>query len=114
MLLAEDDDDVRETMWYWLADEDGWDVLEATTGGETLDLLDGSVDLLVLDRRMPGPSGSEIVDRIAETEFSGPVLVATAYDPDDELGEDAVDRYLTKPITRDTFLTHLADLEPRT
>lgn len=107
VLLAEDDDAMRETMQRWLTNETQWDVMEASDGTETLNRLDDTVDALVLDRRMPGHSGPEIVDRLDETDFDGTVVVVSAYRADSHLGEDDVANYLTKPIDRETFLAQL-------
>ncbi|MFB6078956.1 MAG: response regulator [Halarchaeum sp.] len=110
VLLADDDDDLRETFALWLASGDGWECVEATDGNETLRLLDGDVDVLVLDRRMPGLSGPEVVDRLDETAFAGSVLVVSAYEEDAHLDADDVDGYLTKPIRHQTFVGTLERL----
>lgn len=105
VLLADDDDGFRETVRIWLDGE--WDVLEATTGTETLEMLDASVDVLVLDRRMPELSGPEVFDRLEETEFDGTVVVVSAYNPDEHLRETDVASYLVKPVDREEVVDQL-------
>jgi CheY-like chemotaxis protein len=76
-------------------------------GLEALDQLDRTVDILVLDRRLPRISGPEIVNRLSETSFDGEIIVISAYSPDGYLDECDVTRYITKPIMRDEFLREL-------
>lgn len=104
VLLADDEKDFRETLRLWLRNEERWDVREATTGEEALETLDDSVDLLVLDRRMPRLSGPEVLERLGEHTFDGNVVVVSAFEPDAHLNADMVAAYLTKPVTREEFL----------
>ena len=110
VLLADDDDAFRETLVIWLADEAEWSVREAADGVEALAELDESVDVLVLDRRMPELSGPEVVDRLDETAFDGDVVVLSAYEGDDYLNDGDVTTYLTKPIGREEFLEKLEEI----
>lgn len=105
VLIADDDTDLRETFTLWL--DEKANVREAEDGMEALAKLDSEIDVVVLDRRMPELSGPEVVDRLDETDFDGPVIVLSAYGPDEHLPEDAVTQYLTKPIDRETFLAEL-------
>lgn len=87
VLLADDDDDFRETLKLWLATDDRWEVREASNGEEAIDRLDGTVDVVVLDRQMPELSGPEVVERLPETEFGGRIVVLSACKPDGYLNE---------------------------
>ncbi|RMB18477.1 response regulator receiver domain-containing protein [Haloplanus aerogenes] len=107
VLLADDDDAFRESLVLWLAADERWDVREATDGEEALAKLDGAVDILVLDRRMPILSGPEVVDRLDETGFEGSVIVLSAFEPDGHLDENDTTMYLTKPVDRETFVDAL-------
>lgn len=105
VLVAEDNDTFREMVSIWL--DRRWTVREAATGTETLEKVDESVDVLVLDRRMPELDGPEVFDRLDETSFEGEVVVVSAFEPDDRLHEADVASYLTKPVDRDELLEHL-------
>lgn len=105
--LVADDDDVREVFRLWLGSEDRWDVREAADGREALDRLDGSVDVLVLDREMPAYTGTEVVERLDDTAFDGAVLVLSGRPPDADLDETDVACYATKPIGREEFVERL-------
>lgn len=107
VLLADDDDALRETLALWLRMDGRWLVREAADGAEALTRLDGAVDVLVLDRRMPRLSGTDVLARLDGTSFSGPVVVLSSRRADESLNESHVARYLTKPIRREKFLDHL-------
>lgn len=112
-VIADDDADVREVVRLWLTADRRWEVREAADGVEALAHLDGSVDLLVLDREMPGYTGPEVVDRLADTGFGGQILVISGCPPDDRLGERDVTGYLVKPVDREAFVAQLERLFPR-
>lgn len=107
VLLADDDDAFRETLVLWLADTQ-WETLSAESGEDALSKLDGNVDVLVLDRRMPDLSGPEVIDRLDDTEFDGSVVVLSAFKPDDHLSDDDAAAYLTKPVDSETFVDAIA------
>lgn len=109
VLLAEDDDAFRATLALWLEDAGQWAVREATNGREALDRVDSTVDVLVLDRLMPGLTGPEVVENLGETSFAGAVVVLSAYEADTLLDGDHeyVTAYLTKPIEKVPFLAML-------
>ncbi|MDS0297932.1 response regulator [Halogeometricum sp. S1BR25-6] len=109
VLLVDDDEAFRETLVIWLAGEKGWSVREAADGEAALSELDASVDVLVLDRRMPNLSGPEVIDRLDETAFDGDVFVLSAYEADEHLNDDGdrIAAYITKPIRREEFLERL-------
>ena len=69
VLLAEDDPWIRESFGFLLRD-DGYDVLEATDGVETLDtlLLSPHPLVVVLDLLMPRLTGFEVLQRVANDE----------------------------------------------
>jgi DNA-binding response OmpR family regulator len=86
---------------------EGYEVVCASSGEEGLEILAGrSIDLLLLDVRMPGLDGIEVCRRVREQpRFSRmPIIFLTADQADTErtlLGLDAGgDEYLHKPISR--------------
>lgn len=107
VLIAEDDDAFRETICRWSAVDDRWEVREAPNGRAALEAADADVDVLVVDRRMPGLSGPELVERLEDTRFDGSVLVVSAYEADTDLNEADVDGYVTKPVSRQAYVDAL-------
>jgi two-component system response regulator AdeR len=96
VLIVEDEPDVAETYRLWL-DAD-YEVRMAQSGDEGLDKLDGSVDVVLLDRMMPGLSGDEVLERIRDRGLSCRVAMVTAVEPDFDILEMGFDAYLCKPI----------------
>jgi DNA-binding response OmpR family regulator len=96
VLIVEDEPDVAETYNLWLADD--YEVRMAQNGDEGLDQLDESVDVVLLDRMMPGLSGDEVLERIREQGFETRVAMVTAVEPDFDILEMGFDAYLCKPI----------------
>ncbi|WP_423750701.1 response regulator transcription factor [Salinirarus marinus] len=103
VVLADDDEDFRETLCLWLMNEDIYETNDVRNGEKAIEKLDETIDILVLDRQMPKLSGSEVVERLDKTSFDGAVIVISANKPDSNLCENDVTDYLTKPIDRATF-----------
>ena len=96
VLIVEDEPDVAETYNLWL--RDGYEVRVAQHGDEALDMLDEDVDVVLLDRMMPGLSGDEVLSQIRESGYECRVAMVTAVEPDFDILEMGFDSYLTKPI----------------
>jgi len=60
--------------------EDGYDVLVACSGAEALEKLRlQTVDLVILDIRMPGLDGLETLKQVMETPSNPPIILNSAY-----------------------------------
>ena len=99
VLIVDDEVNITELFGVWLEDE--YDVRMANSGEEALEELDETVDVVLLDRRMPGLSGDEVLERIREQNYDCRVAMVTAVDPDFDVIEMGFDDYLTKPIDRE-------------
>ena len=99
VLVVEDEPDVAETYRLWLVDE--YDVRLAMNGDEGLEKLDGTVDVVLLDRMMPGLSGDEVLAEIRSKELGCRVAMVTAVEPDFDILEMGFDAYLSKPVKSD-------------
>jgi len=60
VLIVDDEPDLADLYASWLPEQ--YAVVTAYDGRGALDALDGSVNVVLLDRRMPGMSGDEVVD----------------------------------------------------
>lgn len=96
VLIVDDEPEITDLYAQWLADE--YEVRTAAGGSEALDLLDGDVDAILLDRRMPGTCGDELLAEIRETGSDCPVAMVTAVEPGEDVLEMAFDDYLVKPV----------------
>ncbi|MFB6083381.1 MAG: HalX domain-containing protein [Halorientalis sp.] len=111
VLIVEDEPDVAETYSLWLADD--YEVRIAGDGEEGLEKLDEEVDVVLLDRMMPGLSGDEVLERIREQELGCRVAMVTAVEPDFDILEMGFDAYLSKPIRSDELLETVEKLLER-
>jgi CheY-like chemotaxis protein len=104
VLVAEDDPELRELVADRLRRE-GCEVITVGTGGEALDRIakaepSTELDLAILDVRMPGMSGLEVVYLVRTWDLAIPLLLVTAF-PEPELIEEC-DR-LRVPILQKPF-----------
>jgi len=111
VLIVEDEPDVAETYELWLAE--AYEVRTARDGDEGLELLDESVDIVLLDRMMPGLSGDEVLEHIREDDLGCRVAMVTAVEPDFDILEMGFDAYLSKPIKSDQLLETVENLLER-
>jgi CheY-like chemotaxis protein len=78
ILVVDDEAPVREVLTEYFATE-GYDVESATSGLEALSAIRGGrADLVLLDVRMPGLDGVQVLRRIRELTGSVPVIMVTA------------------------------------
>lgn len=111
VLVVEDEPDVAETYQLWLLDE--YDVRIAMNGDEGLEKLDESVDVVLLDRMMPGLSGDEVLEEIRAKELGCRVAMVTAVEPDFDILEMGFDAYLSKPVKSDQLKETVENLLER-
>jgi len=86
----------------WL--EDDCDVETAYDGSEALEAIDGAIDVVLLDRRMPGLSGDTVLETIREQSLECRVAMVTAVEPDFDIVELGFDDYLVKPVSKDELV----------
>ena len=104
VLVVEDEPDLADLYAAWLGDE--YRVRTAYGGHEALDQLDEAedeVDAILLDRRMPGLSGDEVLTAVRDRGINCRVAMVTAVEPDFDILEMGFDDYLVKPVTSDTL-----------
>jgi len=101
ILIVEDEHAVARGIQYALQQE-GYEVAVARSGEEGLEIATHQApDLVVLDVRLPGMDGFEVLRRLRAAGAKMPVLVLTARDDevDKVIGlELGADDYLTKPF----------------
>ncbi|HEX7365027.1 MAG TPA: response regulator [Dehalococcoidia bacterium] len=100
VLIVEDEAVVRESLRDWL--KDIYQVVMAETGEEALDLIGKQdFDVLIVDVRLPGKSGLQVLSEVRETKPYIKCIVITAY-PSVELAVEAMKLgavdYLIKPV----------------
>ncbi len=108
LLLVEDRADVRGVARSVL-ESGGYEVVEASSGEEALALVDasgGDIAVVLTDIVMPGISGTELRDRLHETDPAMPVVLMSGYPAD---GAQQSSRYVQKPFAIDELLGTLRD-----
>jgi two-component system, NtrC family, response regulator AtoC len=101
ILIADDEKNMRWILEKNLKDE-GFGVIEAADGEEAFELfLDQEPDMVILDYRMPGIDGIEVLKRIKTINEKVPVIMVTAHGSTDAAVEamklGAID-YISKPF----------------
>ncbi|MFB6081768.1 MAG: response regulator [Halanaeroarchaeum sp.] len=99
VLVVDDERGIRDLIHAWLQDD--YTVRVAGDGRAAIDLLDDSIDLALLDRRMPGVTGDEVLATIREEGYDFPVAMITAVSPDVDIVDMAFDDYVVKPVTKE-------------
>jgi DNA-binding response OmpR family regulator len=102
ILAVDDERELVEIYEAWFGDTHA--VETAYGGQEALSMFDDSIDLVLLDRRMPGTSGDEVLKTLREDGHDCPVVMVTAVEPDDGMVELPFDEYVVKPIDREDLL----------
>jgi DNA-binding response OmpR family regulator len=102
VLLVDDEPDLVDLYEMFLSER--YDVRTATGGPEALERVDGTVDIALLDRRMPGMSGDEVLSEIQSRELDVRTAMLTAVEPDADIVDMPFDDYRVKPVDRDDLI----------
>jgi len=102
VLIVDDEEDIADI--YTLQLQDRYDVRTVYGGQEAIETVDEDVDVVLLDRRMPGLSGNEVLDRIRADGYDCRVIMVTAIDPEFDIIEMPFDDYLCKPVDKETLV----------
>jgi len=111
VLIVEDSETVADTYAAFLAED--YHVRTAYGGDAGLAMFDETVNVVLLDRRMPGTSGDEVLDSIAESPHDARVVMLTAVDPEFDIVELPFDAYVIKPVERAELRAIVADIVER-
>lgn len=99
VLVVDDDEALTDVYAAWLSEQ--YDVRTATDGETALNNLGTQFDVVLLDRRMPGLSGEEVLDHIRRAEYNCRVAMVTGVRPNTDVIEMGFDEYLIKPVDQD-------------
>jgi Response regulators consisting of a CheY-like receiver domain and a winged-helix DNA-binding domain len=102
VLIVDDERDVADLYAFRLNEQ--YTVRTAYGGQPALDALDDAVDVILLDRRMPGLTGDEVLQRVRENDYDPRIVMVTAIDPDVDIVDMEFDDYLCKPIGKETLI----------
>lgn len=99
VLVVEDEKDLADLYSSWLSDE--YEVRTAYDAEEALEKMDDEVNAVLLDRRLPGMSGDEFLERIRADGHDCPVSMVSAVEPDFDIFDMGFNDYVVKPASKD-------------
>jgi DNA-binding response OmpR family regulator len=99
VLVVDDEPDVADAYAAQLSQD--YHVETAYSGEAALEMLDSRFDVVLLDRRMPGVSGDDVLQEIRDSDLECRVAMVTAVDPDFDIIEMPFDDYVIKPVSND-------------
>jgi len=102
ILIVEDEEDILELLEYTLQ-KAGHDTIGClNVGSSVIDMLDEeNIDLILMDRNLPGSDGTKFISKIKSKGYNIPVIYVTAKDKDEDILEGFdhhADDYITKPF----------------
>ena len=103
VLVVDDEPDLAELYRVYLSSD--YEVRVATSGEEALERMDDAVDVVLLDRRMPEMSGTEVLTELRSEGYDARVAMLTAVEPAGDIVEMPFDDYKTKPVTKADLVT---------
>ncbi len=75
-----------------------YDVETVYSGERGLEVADDGFDVVLLDRRMPGLSGDEVLRELRDRDLDCRIIMITAIDPAFDILDMPFDDYLCKPL----------------
>lgn len=109
IMVVDDDADIRQALRVLLETEN-YEVIEADNGKTALNLLDETVDLMILDMMMPEKDGLSTCEEVRKT-YTFPILFLTAKttETDKYMGfSSGGDDYMTKPFSKVEMLARVS------
>jgi DNA-binding response OmpR family regulator len=103
VLIVDDEAEVTALYEGWLS---AYRTFVAHDGREALTVFDRrneEIDVILLDRKMPELSGSEVLERIRSRAYDCRVAMITAVAPEYDIIEMSFDEYIIKPIDGETL-----------
>ncbi|WP_435067236.1 HalX domain-containing protein [Haloplanus sp. C73] len=96
VLIVDDEQSLADLYAYWI--DEFAEARTAYDGTEALEQLDDTIDVMLLDRRMPGLSGDEVVEEVERRGLDVRIVMVTAVDPGFDIVDMGIDDYLIKPV----------------
>ena len=117
ILIVDDEDAVRQSLADFLSERMACDIFQAKDGLSALGILrEKPIDLMILDIKMPGISGIDVIKKTKEITPELMVLVMTKWDSshvvEAAMKAGAVD-YIPKPISMKEFGPKVKELLAR-
>jgi PAS domain S-box-containing protein len=114
-ILIAEDDDMSYLLLKEILNQLHVNVIRAINGEDALNIIgkNPSIDLVLMDLKMPVMDGLEATSRIKNTYPVIPVIIQSAYAGQEEIEKSfhaGADYYITKPIDSKKFLSKVAEI----
>lgn len=118
ILIVEDEEDILELLEYTLQ-KDGYETIGFLNVDKNVEkvLDEEEIDLILMDRNLPGSEGTAFIDEIKSKGYINPVIYVTAKDKDEDIlegFESHADDYITKPFNIKELLARVKAVIKRT
>jgi DNA-binding response OmpR family regulator len=117
VLIVEDEEDILDLIEYTLA-KAGYETIGCLDTSNVKAILDEEqIDLIIMDRNLPGLEGSVFIQNIRNDGYNQPVIYLTAKDSSDDIIEGfdrGGDDYITKPFNIDELKARIKAILKRT
>lgn len=117
ILIVEDEEDILELMEFNL-NKEGFETMGFLNTKRVAEVLaEEKVDLILMDRNLPGTEGSEFVASLRRQGIDTPVIFISAKDKDSDIEqgfERGGDDYLTKPFSMKELILRVKAILRRT
>jgi DNA-binding response OmpR family regulator len=117
IVIVEDEEDLLELLEYNLQKE-GYDTIGFLNTKTVVQILDEEdIDLLIMDRNLPGVEGSEFVAKLRDDGVDIPVIFLSAKDRDSDIEDGFLkggDDYITKPFNMKELILRVGSILKRT
>lgn len=102
ILIVEDEEDILELLEYTLQKE-GYETIGCLNVNQKINTMleEENIDLILMDRNLPGSDGTTFIEKIKTKGYNIPVIYVTAKDKDEDILEGFdkyADDYITKPF----------------
>lgn len=102
ILIVDDEEDTRKTLNDYLSYRITCEIMEAPNGYEAIEVLQkNDIDLILLDIKMPGISGTEVIRKAKEISKEISIIVITKLDSS-EISKQVTEagaEYIPKPFS---------------
>jgi len=117
ILIVEDEEDILELMEFNLSKE-GFETMGFLNTKRVAEVVsEEKVDLILMDRNLPGTEGSEFIATLRKQGINTPVIFISAKDKDQDIEqgfERGGDDYLTKPFSMKELILRVKAILRRT
>jgi CheY-like chemotaxis protein len=112
VLVVDDNEGCRDLYALWL--EGSYDVQTAENGIAAIEQVHDGIDLVLIDRNMPGPDGIGVAEKMREDGYDGGLIMVSSEPLNFDLLSSPFENYVQKPAKRQDFIRAVDRFHRRT